>query len=135
MSKGKGFDLTNLLGGKGLAALIVGVGLLCLGYIVVFLGAEWDAASVGLAFCAMTLSYVLVQCYRITQVVTTMHEPNAALPSEEYFVHGEMASLRQEKRRLLQAIKELEFDFSMGKLSPSDYEDIVGRYKLRAART
>jgi hypothetical protein len=40
--------------------------------------------------------------------------------------------LRDEKRRLLRAINELEFDHSMGKLSDADYEAVRRGYELRA---
>ncbi len=36
--------------------------------------------------------------------------------------HFSQSELREEKRRLLRAIKELEFDHGMGKLSSADFE-------------
>ena len=40
--------------------------------------------------------------------------------------------LERDKRNLLKAIKELEFDHSMGKLSDADYRDLVARYRQSA---
>jgi ribosomal protein L40E len=42
------------------------------------------------------------------------------------------AELRDEKRRLLRALKELEFDHGMGKLSKADFESVSATYKARA---
>jgi hypothetical protein len=39
--------------------------------------------------------------------------------------------LREERRRLLRAIHELEFDFQMGKLSEADYTQVREAYELR----
>jgi hypothetical protein len=42
------------------------------------------------------------------------------------------ATLEQEKALTLRAIKELEFDRAMGKVSERDYADILGRLRARA---
>jgi hypothetical protein len=42
------------------------------------------------------------------------------------------AALEREKTLVLRAIKELEFDFAMGKLSQADYDDMGGRLRRRA---
>ena len=43
-------------------------------------------------------------------------------------------ALEREKNLLLRSIKELEFDHAMGKVSESDYEEMVGRLRSRAVR-
>ena len=43
-------------------------------------------------------------------------------------------ALEREKNLLLRSIKELEFDHAMGKVSASDYEEMVGRLRSRAVR-
>jgi rRNA maturation endonuclease Nob1 len=43
-----------------------------------------------------------------------------------------VVELEREKRILLKAIKELEFDHAMGKLSAADHAEIAGRYRARA---
>jgi hypothetical protein len=44
------------------------------------------------------------------------------------------AALEREKNLVLRAIKELEFDHAMGKISSGDYDDMVARLRSRAAR-
>jgi hypothetical protein len=44
------------------------------------------------------------------------------------------AALEREKMLALRAIKELDFDRAMGKLSDSDWKDMSGRLRARAAR-
>jgi hypothetical protein len=44
------------------------------------------------------------------------------------------ASLEREKKLALRAIKELEFDRAMGKLSEDDFHEMSGRLRQRAAR-
>jgi hypothetical protein len=44
---------------------------------------------------------------------------------------GATAELQREKRTLLKAIKEAEFDFQMGKLSQRDADDMIAMYKAR----
>ena len=44
------------------------------------------------------------------------------------------AALEREKNLVLRTIKELEFDYAMGKISPGDYDDMVRRLRTRAAR-
>ncbi|MCC7124377.1 MAG: zinc ribbon domain-containing protein [Acidobacteria bacterium] len=42
------------------------------------------------------------------------------------------AALEREKTLVLRAIKELEFDFAMGKLSQADFDEMAGRLRRRA---
>jgi hypothetical protein len=41
-------------------------------------------------------------------------------------------ALEREKQRVLRSIKELEFDFAMGKMSNEDFEEMTGRLRRRA---
>lgn len=45
---------------------------------------------------------------------------------------GERAELEKEKKTLLKAIKEAEFDHAMGKLSKVDYDGLIAMYRGRA---
>jgi hypothetical protein len=45
---------------------------------------------------------------------------------------GERAELEREKKALLKAIKEAEFDLQMGKLSKADAEAMIGAYRAQA---
>lgn len=44
------------------------------------------------------------------------------------------AALEREKTLALRAIKELEFDFAMGKITKSDFDEMSGRLRSRAIR-
>jgi rRNA maturation endonuclease Nob1 len=44
------------------------------------------------------------------------------------------AALEREKQLALRAIKELEFDKAMGKISEEDFRDMAGRLRSRASR-
>src|SRR5262245_4146530 len=48
--------------------------------------------------------------------------------------HRTRAALEREKLFVLRSIKELEFDRAMGKLSESDWQEMSGRLRTRAAR-
>src|SRR5438477_8220581 len=48
--------------------------------------------------------------------------------------HRTRAALEREKALALRSIKELEFDRAMGKLSESDWREMSGRLRARAAR-
>jgi hypothetical protein len=48
--------------------------------------------------------------------------------------HRTRAALEREKNLTLRAIKELEFDKAMGKLSDSDWQEMSGRLRARATR-
>jgi hypothetical protein len=48
--------------------------------------------------------------------------------------HRTRAALEREKMLALRSIKELEFDRAMGKLSESDWREMSGRLRARAAR-
>jgi cytochrome c-type biogenesis protein CcmH/NrfF len=45
---------------------------------------------------------------------------------------GELGELEKEKRTMLKAIKEAEFDYAMGKLSKRDAESLIAQYRSRA---
>lgn len=44
------------------------------------------------------------------------------------------SDLKYRKEELLKELKEIEFDYQMGKLSAEDYESLTREYKLRAAQ-
>jgi hypothetical protein len=46
--------------------------------------------------------------------------------------HRTRAALEREKTLTLRAIKELEFDFAMGKVAEADFRDMAGRLRARA---
>ena len=76
------------------------------------------------------LVFSLATLFKMVQVLS---RPRAALGLSSRGLGGASRSqLREEKRRLLRAIKELKFDFEMGKLSEPDFSDVKQTYELRA---
>ena len=58
----------------------------------------------------------------------------AELDRTAMFGHRTRVALEREKMLALRAIKELEFDRAMGKVSDSDWQEMSGRLRLRATR-
>jgi hypothetical protein len=105
-----------ILGGAALFVVLVVLG-----------GANVEPPTVGLALAGVMLLYTLRRLY---VVAATLGRPEGSI---EVGIGGaSKAELRDEKRRLLRALKELEFDYGMGKLSQSDYESVSATYKMRA---
>ncbi len=109
--------------GSILAAAGVALVVLTLGF-----GARVDAPTLGLAAVAAALVYALGQLYAL---VRALSQPDTVAVVGAV-ADLSQAELREEKRRLLRAIKELEFDHGMGKLSLVDFEAVIATYRLRA---
>ncbi|MCB9705326.1 MAG: zinc ribbon domain-containing protein [Myxococcales bacterium] len=109
------------------AGLIVAGGVLLFVGLVLFGGASVDPATVGLAFAGAMLIFALRRLYAVAVALGRPDQlASAGLGSLS------KAELRDEKRRLLRAIKELEFDHGMGKLSQADFDAVSATYKMRA---
>jgi hypothetical protein len=87
----------------------------------------------------VTASLVLAGVVAVTAVllvaVPFLREPS---PREDRLpeprpAERERLALAEERDRALAALKELEFDHRTGKLSDSDYRELVGTYRRRAA--
>gem|GEM_PF-2026360 len=113
-----------LLAGGALAAAVVVLAILVLGF-----GARLDAPTIALAVVAAALVYALGQLYAM---VWALSRPDRVAQVGQAAGTFTQAELRDEKRRLLRAIKELEFDFGMGKLSKGDFDTVIATYRLRA---
>ena len=113
-----------LLAGGALVAAIVVLAALVLGF-----GARLDAPTIALAAVAAALVYALGQLYAM---VWALSRPDRVAQVGQAAGSFTQAELRDEKRRLLRAIKELEFDFGMGKLSKGDFDTVISTYRLRA---
>jgi hypothetical protein len=66
---------------------------------------------------------------RLVRPLVSDHEDRTAMIGERT-----RAALEREKLLALRAIKELDFDRAMGKLSESDWKEMSGRLRTRAAR-
>lgn len=113
-----------LLAGGALVTAGLVLGLLVFGF-----GARLDAPTIALAAAAATLVYALGQLYAMVWALSRPERIAQVGQAAGSFTQGE---LRDEKRRLLRAIKELEFDHGMGKLSTGDFETVIATYRLRA---
>lgn len=108
------------------ALVLVGFGLVLL---AAGLTGPVDAGTISLAVCGASLVYALRRLYA---VVRALSRPDTLAHVGRGAGHFSQAELRDEKRRLLRAIKELEFDHGMGKLSQQDFDAVIGTYRLRA---
>ena len=112
-----------------LAGAALGAALVVLALLVTVFGARLDAPTVALAAAAAALVYALGQLYAM---VWALSRPDQVAQVGQAAGSFTQAELRDEKRRLLRAIKELEFDFGMGKLSRDDHDTVIATYRLRA---
>jgi hypothetical protein len=86
-------------------------------------------ASAFLGLAAFSLAQVVSLLLRSARALVT--EP----PSEvEQATGRRKKELEREKASLLKALKELEFDHEMGKVSDVDFREIGGQYRARAMR-
>lgn len=122
-----------MLESPAVRSALVTVALVMVGFLLVLAGAAVfgpvDDATVALAACGAALVYAL---RRLFALVRALSRPDALAQVGRGAGRFTQAELRDEKRRLLRAIKELEFDFGMGKLSQQDYDAVIGTYRLRA---
>ncbi len=59
---------------------------------------------------------------------------DAAITLEEALALGSPTATEEQKRAVLQALKDLEFERSVGKIAEADYEELVARYRAEAKR-
>lgn len=96
----------------------------------------WASAAAGgltgsavfLGFGALSLAWVVLVLGRAA--VTLVREP--ARDEEVKATGRRRKELEREKQALLKALKELELDHQMGKISEADYREIGGAYRQRA---
>ncbi|MBL9102863.1 MAG: zinc ribbon domain-containing protein [Myxococcales bacterium] len=111
--------LAGTLGGAAMVLLLL----------VTVYGARLDAATVALAAAAAALIHALGRLYAVARALAAPDRMAAVGRGAGSFTQAE---LRDEKRRLLRAIKELEFDRGMDKLSQQDFDAVISTYRLRA---
>lgn len=112
-----------------LAGGALGAALVVLVLLVTVFEARLDAPTIALAGAAAALVYALGQLYAMVWALSRADRVAQVGQAAGSFTQAE---LRDEKRRLLRAIKELEFDFGMGKLSQIDHDTVIATYRLRA---
>lgn len=120
--------------------LFVGLSLLLAAAVLLGLwlgvGVEIDAPTLGLAVACVAMIWALRSMWQIVVALSRPVAETILVESEAIGPLGgagsDLAELREEKGRVLRAIKELEFDHAMGKLSDEDFKQIGDRYRLRA---
>ncbi len=113
----------------GLAVVLVAL-LGLTGFLLLFAGASLDAATAGLVAGAGALVFSLATLFRMVQALARPGRTLDARPPDT--VGLSRRALREEKRRLLRALNELNFDYELGKLSETDYNQVRQTYELRA---
>ncbi|HXG88987.1 MAG TPA: zinc ribbon domain-containing protein [Vicinamibacterales bacterium] len=104
-------------------------GMLCATAVVIVATGQSPASIVILSITVVTASFVALAAYR-SLAPLVLPESLLLLPS--LFGGRTRAGLEREKTLVLRTIKELEFDFAMGKVSRSDYDLLGGRLRARA---
>lgn len=106
------------------------------GAVLVFLrvvvGVALDAPTLGLAVACAALIGALRGMWGVVFALSRPTVETLVAESEIGAGIGSKAELREEKQRVLRAIKELEFDHAMGKLSDEDFKQVGDGYRLRA---
>jgi hypothetical protein len=113
------------------AGAIVGVTLLVLGWGLILHINRWHwTAPVFFLFCGWA-AILLTARFLWQAGWAAANEP---VDRGEDFLRpvGEKAELEAEKRALVKAIKEIEFDYQMGKMSDDDAAELTRYYRLRA---
>lgn len=110
-------------GGVVLTAALVGV--------VLAYGGRLEAATWGLVVAAGAMAFALRSLYRMA-LALSRPPVEAALAEDAVAAYAGVRGLREERRRLLRAINELQFDYEMGKLSDEDYRAVRQGYELQA---
>src|SRR5258708_18934778 len=59
---------------------------------------------------------------------------DAPITLEEAIALGAPSAAEEQKRAVLQALKDLEYERSMGKIAEADYEELLRRYRTEAKR-
>lgn len=96
-------------------------------------GVAIDGPTLALSAACIVLIWSLRSLWRMVEALSRpVIETLIVEGAETGAVASQLAELREDKRRLLRAIKELEFDHAMGKLSDEDFREIGDRYRLRA---
>jgi hypothetical protein len=97
---------------------------------VVIVATGQSAASIiVLSVTVVAASLVAVGAHR---ALAPLVLPAGVLEASTLIGGRSRAGLEREKTLVLRTIKELEFDFAMGKIARSDYEEMGGRLRARA---
>lgn len=89
--------------------------------------------GVGTALLTLAGGVLLIVISILWASVRTL-SGEAAITLEEAIALGATTATEAQKRAVLQALKDLEFERSVGKIDEADYEELVQRYRVEAKR-
>ncbi len=103
------------------------------------LAALLGATAAGMLLGPATGVLVLAASVLIAAIATMWTSLRAALGDtplspEDAFALGAPSTEEEQKRAVLRAIKDVEFEHSVGKISDADYRELVDRYRAEAKR-
>ena len=103
-------------------------GLVCATAVTVVVRGQGVTAVVLLTILMGTVALVGVAALRAVRPIVSPEDDKTAMVGQRT-----RAALEREKFLTLRAIKELEFDRAMGKVSDADWQEMSGRLRARAA--
>jgi hypothetical protein len=98
--------------------------------VAVVLGTLYGVQLVVLTFAAGALLLVIALLWSSVQALAGESE----LSFEEAFSLGARSAEEEQKRAVLRALKDLEYERSVGKISDDDYQEYSARYRAEAKR-
>ena len=111
-------------GAAGAAAVLI--------YAVAIERMRFGPPLVMLGLGGMTLAFTAGALWRMIDPLARLEPPGTGVAA----AHGRgfVREIEREKQLVLKAIKEIEFDYQMRKISERDYREMVERYRNRAMR-
>jgi hypothetical protein len=100
-------------------------------YLFLIVGARASAGNVSLLVGAAAFGVVGLQVWQAIRAAATEGDEPEAAPVA---MGRRRRELEREKAAIYKAIKELEFDREMGKISETDYQEAHANYRTRALR-
>jgi len=93
-------------------------------------GLLWGIELAFLTLAAGALGLVVALLWSSVQSLTG----GASVNFEEALSMGAPSKMEEQKRAVLRALKDLEYERSVGKISPEDYAELSARYRAEAKR-
>jgi hypothetical protein len=93
-------------------------------------GFVWGVQMVLLVLAAGAITLVITLMWSSVQALTG----SSPLGFEEALGMGAPSKVEEEKRSVLRALKDLEYERGVGKISPEDYAELLAKYRADAKR-
>lgn len=93
-------------------------------------GFVWGVQLVLLVLAAGAIALVITMMWASVQALTG----GSPLGFEEALGMGAPSKVEEEKRSVLRALKDLEYERGVGKISPEDYAELLAKYRAEAKR-